>query len=162
MATLKVTQRLRSAINQAARQHVRAANLYFEAGYREAVGGRGELHRGSETVNARLWPEENDLSDLVKLADLKVVALDDSGRCELDLYAYGGAVRQGRDYRELITNVYVLFDAGGVLDSYCVGEEEQVAKDPRRAELWRYSAETVATWRDLAETNPSLQAVNGR
>lgn len=122
MKTIKVTPALRSAIYQAARRRVFGASPLFEVGLRKMAGA------DRDTANARLWEEDADLSDFEKLKDLKTLDLDDTGRCELDLYATTTTRRGpgGMSGRELETNVYILLDEMGVIDTADVGTRHRV------------------------------------
>lgn len=150
MATIKLTRALRSQIYQRARRHVSGASPLFEVGYREREGGNGY----TTTENSRLWAEDADLCDLTRLANVKTLELDAAGKCELDLYAYTGLGHR----RQLDTNVYVLLDANGVLDTCCVGSEPKIALDPERAKLWDWSAEDVAQWQKVLDDTRAWHA----
>ncbi len=132
MKPIKVTSALRSAIFQAARKEVSGASPFFEVGYREKVGSSNRCSRsaparvcGGETTNMRLWEEEADLIDMIPLRELAALELDEGGLCELDLYATTTQASRGSFMggRQLETNVYVMLDETGVLDTSSVGRE---------------------------------------
>jgi hypothetical protein len=107
---MRITRELRREINAAVRANVRGGNPLAEVGYRDRdVTGR----RNDTTANALLWPDDSDLFDMRRLAD--VTDIDDDpahpGCAELDLYVTTGI----GDDRELETNVGILIRDGHVV-----------------------------------------------
>lgn len=118
---IRLTRALRSAIYQAAKQRVHGASPRFEIGMRKM---EGEL---SDTGNFRLWEKEADLLYTEPLSAKLLLQLDDTGLCELDLYAYSGH----KEHRELETNVYVLHNATEVIAVASVGDRHRVEWDTK-------------------------------
>lgn len=143
MKTIKVTSALRSQIFQAARKEVSGASPFFEVGYREKVNSSDRCSRstparvcGDETTNMRLWEEDADLIDMIPLRELNHLELDEGGLCELDLYATTTQAARGASMggRQLETNVYVMLDETGVLDTSSVGRDyRKTWEKPERA-----------------------------
>lgn len=113
---MKITPALRKQINRAVREHVRGANPLAEVG----------LRGGPWRPNALKWLEDDDLGDLVRLANLREIDDDDAnpGCAELDLYVTTGI----GSARELETNVAILIRDFAVVGATSEGREVAALK----------------------------------